>query len=68
MIITELHVHTEKVPHSVCIMSYYPESIPIGVDTLSTYGMTNNMNDFFDTPQKCTGNVVGVKKTNTQLS
>jgi hypothetical protein len=36
---------------TTCLMSYHG-SVPIGIDTLSTYFMTNNKDDFTGKPSK----------------
>jgi hypothetical protein len=49
-------------------MSYYPDSVPIGIDTLSTYCMTNDLADFCGTPKDCTCKVLGVNNTTELIS
>ena len=50
------------------LMSYYPDSVPIGIDTLSTYCMTNDLGDFQGTPESCTCSVLGVNNNTAVIS
>ena len=53
---------------TIGMMSFYPDSVEIGIDTLSTYCLTNDMDDFTSKPIRCTGNVMGINSTSASIS
>ena len=50
------------------MMSYHPDSIEIGIDTLSTYCLTNNLQDFEGETIQSKGRVLGVSNTMTEVT